>query len=39
MKTNWKQFSRERGFLEVDLAVGLAILTLAVLPLGYGFVR
>ena len=30
---------RTRGFLEVDLMVGLAILTLAVLPLGYSFVR
>jgi hypothetical protein len=28
-----------RGFLEIDLAVGLAILMLAVLPLGYSFVR
>ena len=28
-----------RGFLEVDLLVGLAILMLAVLPLGYSFVR
>ena len=27
------------GFLEVDLMVGLAILTLAVMPLGYAFVR
>lgn len=30
---------RTHGFLEVDLVVGLAILTLAVLPLGYTFVR
>jgi hypothetical protein len=28
---------RERGFLEVDLVVGLAILTLAVVPLGFSF--
>ena len=28
---------RTGGFLEVDLVVGLAILTLAVLPLGYSF--
>jgi hypothetical protein len=28
-----------RGFLEVDMLVGLAILSLAVLPLGYSFVR
>ena len=42
MKTNFaKQTSRRRvrGFLEVDLMVGLAILTIAVLPLGFGFVR
>jgi hypothetical protein len=30
---------RLRGFLEVDLMVGLAILTLAVVPLGFAFVR
>jgi hypothetical protein len=30
---------RTSGFLEVDLVVGLAILTLAVLPLGYSFAR
>ena len=30
---------RARGFMEVDLMVGLAILTLAVVPLGYSFVR
>jgi hypothetical protein len=39
----WKAESgnagRRRGFLEVDLMVGLAILTLAVVPLGYSFVR
>ena len=29
----------QRGFLQVDLMVGIAILTLAVLPLGYSFVR
>ena len=28
-----------RGFLEVDLVVGLAILTLAIVPLGYAFAR
>ncbi len=49
MKTNFKparrtpavaqKIRRIRGFLEVDLAVGLAILALAVLPLGYSFVR
>jgi hypothetical protein len=31
--------SHRRGFLEVDMVVGLAILMLAVLPLGYSFVR
>ena len=30
---------KQLGFLEVDLAVGLAILTLAVVPLGYSFAR
>ena len=30
---------RTRGFLEVDLIVGLAILTLAIVPLGYAFAR
>jgi hypothetical protein len=30
---------RTRGFLEVDLLVGLAILTLAVVPLGFAFAR
>jgi len=42
MKTAWTQASprrRTRGFLEVDLMVALAILTLAVLPLGYSFAR
>jgi len=29
----------KRGFLEVDLVVGLAILGLAIMPLGYSFVR
>jgi hypothetical protein len=29
----------ERGFLEVDLLVGLAILTLAIVPLGFSFAR
>ena len=28
-----------RGFFEIDLAVGLAILMVAILPLGYSFVR
>ena len=30
---------RPRGFLEVDLLVGLAILSLAVVPLGFSFAR
>ena len=30
---------RRGGFLEVDLLVGLAIFTLAVVPLGYSFAR
>ena len=30
---------RRRGFLEVDLLVGLAILSLAVVPLGLSFAR
>lgn len=29
----------KRGFFEVDLAIGLAILGLAILPVGYSFVR
>jgi len=35
----WLKRERQRGFLEVDLMVGLAILTLAVVPLGYSFAR
>jgi hypothetical protein len=31
--------STRRGFLEVDLAVGLAILALAIMPIGYSFIR
>lgn len=38
-----KKFSRRpgagRGFLQVDLLIGLAILTIAVVPLGYSFAR
>ena len=30
---------RMRGFMEVDLLVGLAILTIAVVPLGFAFAR
>lgn len=29
----------KRGFLEVDLLVGLAILTLAIVPLGFSFMQ
>jgi hypothetical protein len=31
--------SSERGFLEVDLLVGLAILTIAILPMAFVFAR
>jgi hypothetical protein len=30
---------RTRGFLEMDLSIGLAILAIAILPLAYSFVR
>lgn len=44
MKTNALQpiadrLHRERGFLMVDLIVGMAILTLAIMPLTFSFVR
>jgi hypothetical protein len=44
MKTGVRQSfdslrSGARGFLEVDLLVGLAILTIAVVPLGFAFAR
>jgi len=43
MKTNpannFRPPRRQRGFLAVDLMVGLAILTLAVVPLGFAFAR
>lgn len=29
----------QRGFLQIDLAVGLAILTLAIVPMGFAFAR
>ncbi len=38
-KTKFVTPQRTRGFLEVDLMVSLAILTLAVVPLGYSFAR
>ncbi|HEY4417013.1 MAG TPA: hypothetical protein VGO57_15090 [Verrucomicrobiae bacterium] len=31
--------ARRRGFLLIDLVVGLAILAIAILPLGFSFVR
>jgi len=31
--------ARRRGFLEMDMVVGLAILTIAIVPLGYSFAR
>jgi len=34
-----KKFRRAGGFLMVDAILGLAILTIAILPLGYTFVR
>jgi hypothetical protein len=44
MKTKlspWRagNFRARRGFLEVDMMVALAIIVLALLPLGYSFVR
>ena len=43
MKTSHSHFSSFRttrhGFLEVDLLVGLAILSLAIIPLGLSFAR
>jgi hypothetical protein len=38
MKTN-RKFSGRHGFLEVDLLVGLAILALAIVPVGFAFAR
>jgi hypothetical protein len=38
-RRNKLKLGLQHGFLEVDLMVGLAILTIAVLPLGYSFVR
>ncbi|HEX9046975.1 MAG TPA: hypothetical protein VF988_08095 [Verrucomicrobiae bacterium] len=35
--TNIAPRRRQRGFLQVDMVVGLAILTLAVVPLGFAF--
>jgi hypothetical protein len=33
------KFSRENGFFEVDVAVALVILALAILPLGFAFMQ
>jgi len=33
------QPERSRGFLQIDLVVGLAILAIAIVPLGFSFVR
>jgi hypothetical protein len=38
MKTNPKKFCR-CGFLQMDLVVGLAILALAIVPVGFAFAR
>jgi hypothetical protein len=38
MKTNLKPL-RCHGFLELDLLIGLAILALAIVPLGFSFTR
>jgi hypothetical protein len=35
----YKNLHSKRGFLEVDLLVGLAILSLAIVPLGFSFAR
>jgi hypothetical protein len=42
MKTNLSKsssFRRAAGFLEVDLVIGMAILSLAIVPLGFAFVH
>lgn len=39
MKTKPEQTIRRRAFLQIDLMVGLAILTIALVPLGYAFAR
>lgn len=39
MKMQSNKFRRRHGYLMIDIMVGLAILVLAVLPLGYTFVR
>ena len=39
MKMKSTSKNRQRGFLQIDLAVALAILGIAILPLGYSFQR
>ena len=40
MKTNSSQSrKRQRGLLEIDLAVALLVLTVAIMPLGFSFAR
>ena len=34
-----RQLGQRRGFLQFDMVVGLAILTIAVMPLGFSFMR
>jgi hypothetical protein len=38
-RRNKLKLELQRGFLEVDLIVGLAILSLAIVPLGFSFAR
>jgi hypothetical protein len=38
-RRNLHGLERQRGFLEIDLVVALAILALAIMPLGYSFAR
>ncbi|MDR3458712.1 MAG: hypothetical protein P4N60_14780 [Verrucomicrobiae bacterium] len=37
MKLSRSSRRRRRGFLQFDLVIGLAILTIAILPIGYAF--
>lgn len=39
VKQNASNVTRQRGFLEVDMVVALAILGLAILPLGFSFMQ
>jgi hypothetical protein len=38
-RSNFDKSCRRPGFLQIDLAVGLAILAIAVVPLGFSFAR